>query len=57
MTLAEKMIDYRAKHKISSMELAKRIGLTQTTVLRIENGKKCRAVTEKRILNVIEKGE
>lgn len=56
-TLAEKIIEYRAKNKLSQYNFAKLTGLTQMTIFRIEAGMPCQKTTERRILNVIEKGE
>ena len=36
MTLAERMLDYRAKENISQKELARRVGVTLQTVNSIE---------------------
>lgn len=38
MTLAEKMIQYRAQHNISQGELARRCNISVQTVNNIENG-------------------
>lgn len=38
MTLAERMVRYRAKERIPQKELARRCGLTLQTVNSIENG-------------------
>ena len=38
MTLADRMVRYRAKERISQKELARRCGLTLQTVNSIENG-------------------
>ena len=37
MTLAERMIDYRAKERISQSELAKRCGIAVQTINSVEN--------------------
>jgi DNA-binding XRE family transcriptional regulator len=55
LTLAEKILDYRARNKTSQLNLAKMVGVTQVTIAKIENGGKFHAVTERKILNVIEK--
>lgn len=55
MTLAEKILDYRARNKTSQLNLAKMVGVTQVTIAKIENGGKFHPVTERKILNVIEK--
>ena len=36
--LSNKMIEYRAKERISQKELAKRVGVTLQTINSIENG-------------------
>ena len=56
MALAEKMLDYRAKSNISQLKLAELVGTTQAQISRIEKGYPCRTVTERKILNVIERG-
>lgn len=38
MTLSERMIEYRAKERISQTELAKRVGVTLQTINSVENG-------------------
>lgn len=38
MTLAERIVEYRAKERISQGEFAKRAGLSTQTVCSIENG-------------------
>lgn len=38
MTLPERMIEYRAKERISQTELAKRVGVTLQTINSVENG-------------------
>ena len=38
MTLAERMVEYRAKERINLQELAERCGLSEVTVRSIENG-------------------
>lgn len=39
MTLQDRMIEYRAKERITQVELANRCGLTVQTINSIENGK------------------
>lgn len=39
MTLQERMVWYRAKHRINQGELAERCGVTKQTINSIENGK------------------
>ena len=55
LTLAEKMLDYRARNKTSQTKKKKMVGVTQVTIMKIENGGKFHPVTERKILNVIEK--
>jgi len=57
MTLAEKMINFRAENNLSARKLAIMVGTTERTILKIEHGGKYRAVTERKILNIIESGE
>ena len=38
MTLQERMLEYRARERISQMELARRCGVTKQTIYSIENG-------------------
>lgn len=38
MTLQEKMIEYRAKERITQKELAERVGISTQTVNSVENG-------------------
>ena len=58
MTLQEKMIAYRAIHKINQQELADRVGVSLQTINSVENGhQKPSKVTEAKIKLVIEKGE
>ena len=39
MTLQERMIEYRAKERITQNELAERVGVTVQTINSVENGK------------------
>lgn len=56
MSLQKEMIEYRAKHKISQSELAKRAGVTVQTINSVENGhQKPSKVTEAKIRLVVEK--
>lgn len=57
MDLAEKILRYRARNSIGRKRLAKQIGITELTLSRIEAGGKYRAVTERKILDVIEEKE
>lgn len=38
MNLSERMIEYRAKERISQNDLAERVGVTKQTIYSIENG-------------------
>lgn len=54
--LREKMLRYRAKHRISQTELAERCGLSFTTINLVESGKqKPIALTREKILLVVGK--
>lgn len=58
MTLAEKVIKYRAENNISQYELAKMCGLDRAAIARIEHGdRNPRKTTEYKIKSVIEKEE
>ncbi len=60
MTLAERMIEYRAKERIPQKELARRCGISTQTVNSIENGlQEPSKLTEAKINLIIgkEKGE
>lgn len=58
MTLPEMMVRYRAIHRISQGELAKRCGLSLQTVNSIENGLQDPSrVTEEKIRLVVEGDE
>ena len=39
MTLQERMIEYRAKERITQADLAERVGVTIQTINSVENGK------------------
>ena len=55
MSLAEKMLVFRAKHRISQVELAKMCGLSMQTISAIETEQQTpRKTTEMQILEVIE---
>jgi len=57
MTLSEKMIQYRAKHRITQKELADRVGVSMQTICSVENEvQKPSKVTEAKIRLVIEGG-
>ena len=56
MTLQERMVEYRAKERISQSELAKRCGVSLQTINSVENGlQKPSAVTVAKIELVIGK--
>lgn len=56
--LSEKMIEYRAKERISQKELARRVGVTLQTINSIENGlQEPSKVTRAKIDLVINKKE
>lgn len=58
MTLAERMIEYRAKQSISQTELAKRCGVSYPTISAVENGiQEPTKVTQAKIELVIGKEE
>lgn len=38
MTLQDKMLEYRAKERITQTELAQRVGVTLQTINSVENG-------------------
>lgn len=55
MTLAEKMLTYRAKHRMTQPEFAKKCGLSTQTVCSIETGQQTPSrITELKILLVVE---
>ena len=56
-TLAEQMIEYRAKERISQKELANRVGVSLQTINSIENGmQEPSKVTKAKIELVIKEG-
>ena len=58
MKLEEKMLEYRAKERISQKELAARCGVTLQTINSIETGQQTPSrVTREKILLVIGKEE
>lgn len=57
MTLAEKMIMYRARNRITQKELAQRAGVSYVTINKIERGEPAAAITQAKIRIVIEEGE
>lgn len=55
MTLTEKMLRYRAKHRISQSELAELCGVSLQTIYTIETGQQTpKKTTELQILMVVE---
>ena len=57
MTLQERMLDYRARERISQTELANRCGLSLQTICNVENGVQSPSkVSEKKIRLVLEGG-
>lgn len=58
MTLAEKVIAYRAVHGLSQSSFAKMCGLDRAAIMRIERGdRNPRKTTEYKIKSIIEKEE
>lgn len=57
MTLAEKMIAYRAKHNLSQTEFAKLVGVCYVTICRVENDNVCSKMTKAKIERVLSEGE
>lgn len=54
MTLQERMLDYRARERISQTELARRVGVTLQTINSVENGTQNPSkITLRKILLVI----
>lgn len=54
MTLQERMLDYRARERISQTELAARVGVSLQTINSVENGtQKPSKITLRKILLVI----
>lgn len=54
-TLADKMLDYRAKHDLSQGELADLCHVTKQTIWAIENkAQRPTKLTERKILNIVE---
>lgn len=54
--LQDKILNYRAMHRISAADFAKECGLTVQTIYAIENGyQNASKITERKILQVIEK--
>ena len=58
MTLQERMIEYRAKERISQGELAERVGISKQTLNSVENGIQTPSkLTQAKIELVVGKGE
>ena len=57
MTLADEIIAYRARHKMSQAEFGEMCGFSRATIVSIENGKKVRRLTEVRIRLLIKDDE
>ena len=58
MTLQEKMLDYRARERISQTELAHRCGVSLQTICSVENNTQNPSkMTLRKILLVVEKEE
>lgn len=58
MDIANKMLEYRAKHNLSQSKFAELCGITTQTVNSIENGIQTPSkLTETKIKLVVEKGE
>ena len=51
--MKDRILNYRKEHGLSQVDLAKKCGISPTTIVRIENGKKCNIITEGKINKVI----
>lgn len=51
--MKERILQYRKEHGLSQVELAKLCGISPTTIVRIENGKKYSVIVEGKINKVI----
>jgi len=51
--MKDRILKYRKEHGLSQVDLAKLCGISPTTIVRIENGKKCNIITEGKINKVI----
>ena len=51
--LADELRDYRAAHRLSKAELARRAGLDTLTVWRVEQGRRCTLDTRRRLLTAM----
>lgn len=54
MELAEQIIEYRARYKLSQVAFAQQLEMSPTTIRKIESGGKCKAVTAARIRQKME---
>ena len=55
--LCEQMIAYRARHKLSQKEFAKRLGVSLATIVNVETGRRGPSKTTRvRILDELAKG-
>lgn len=54
MNLAQRIIEYRAKNKVSQEKFGELADLDRQIIQRIESGKPCRKTTEYKILKVLE---
>jgi len=50
LAIVKRIIDYRVKHKVSQGQLAKRAGVTQQHISKIENGEFSNIMTLQKIL-------
>ena len=57
MTLAERMLAYRAKNNLSQTDLAKKVGVCYVTICRVENDSVCSKMTKAKIERVINESE
>ena len=54
MNLAQRIVEYRAEHKLTQEKFAELADLERQVIQRIESGKPCRKTTEYKILKVLE---
>ena len=57
VTLAESVIAYRARHRMTQEEFARLTGYTRATIVKIESGKRVRPVTEATVRMIVEEGK
>ena len=55
VTIAEKMVKYRADNNLSMKKFAEMVGINVNSINAIEKGGSYRRTTERKILDVIEK--